>query len=355
MLTLREQTLFTRNLRSLLKAGLPLDDALKRLIAMMPSKKVEIEKIIDGVKLGSPLSKEAEGLLPQDLLSVVYAGEQSSGLESVLGEIHETLIQKQRTQKSINSLLKPLAMFGFGIVIFLCFALFVMPPIVGATQKMSSGRKSEPSLLSQFMVGISDAATAYWPYILVASSVMILTLLVMLKNPEVRTVLYAKVLRTPYLGTALLFVHFSLWARYLSMMLRAGFDDLPRALTISQESMPLALHEGIELFKQDVAIGIGLGPASDPEVLAVDDPRRQWPVLIQIAFMVGSNTGETDDQLRLVSGLMQEDAEAIIEHIFSVTKVIVLVFTGLSAMLPIVSYLFEMLSMMTSALSGLKF
>ncbi|MEK2631089.1 type II secretion system F family protein [Pseudomonas aeruginosa] len=99
MLNLREQILFTRNLRSLLKAGVPLDEALERLQVMMPGRRQELEGMVARIKEGDPLSKVAKELLPGELLTVIMAGEQSSGLASVLDEIYETLKQKDRTTK----------------------------------------------------------------------------------------------------------------------------------------------------------------------------------------------------------------------------------------------------------------
>ncbi|MEK2631462.1 type II secretion system F family protein [Pseudomonas aeruginosa] len=99
MLNLREQLLFTRNLRSLLKAGVPLDEALERLQVMMPGRRQELEGMVSRIREGDPLSKVSKELLPSELLTVIMAGEQSSGLASVLDEIYETLKQKDRTTK----------------------------------------------------------------------------------------------------------------------------------------------------------------------------------------------------------------------------------------------------------------
>ncbi|ENG0050372.1 type II secretion system F family protein [Pseudomonas aeruginosa] len=355
MLNLREQLLFTRNLRSLLKAGVPLDEALERLQVMMPGRRQELEGMVSRIREGDPLSKVSKELLPSELLTVIMAGEQSSGLASVLDEIYETLKQKDRTIKKIRALYKPMAMMLAGIVMFFGFSILVIPQMVETTKKMQVGKKSEPGILTSVMASLSEFMTHNWTYVLAGIAAVIIALAISLRDPNFRASAYGHVLTIPYIGKMLINLHFSLWARYLAMMIRSGFPDITRAVEITSESMPMALRKGIDLFRSDLSLGTGLGVASDPAKLPQDDPRRQWPTYIHIAFLVGQNSGETDDQLLMVSELLLEDAEVAIERIFSTTNLIVISFTATTAALPILSYLTQMVDMMQTAISGMKF
>ncbi|WP_455233529.1 type II secretion system F family protein [Geopseudomonas aromaticivorans] len=353
MLSIRDQILFVRNLAALLRAGLGLDISLIRLQRMMPKHADLLKEMAAGINKGKRLSQVTGELLPEEVLAVIVAGEQSGGLVNVLEEIRNTLLTKLKIRKAIGQLYRPLGLFFFGISVFVGFALFVIPSMVEATQKMGNGNAREPNALLGMMTWVSVTITSYWPIILGVIGAAVTAVVVLTRDPKMKAQLYGMVLKTPVLGAALNNIHFSLWARYLAMMVRAGYDDMPKALAITERTLPGALQSGMNLFRQDILIGRGLGVASDENRLPEGDPRRSWPAHLLVALLISEKTGETDSQLQQAAEYMLEDAEAAINKVLDGAKLIVLVMIAMSAGLPIMSYLLEMVTMMTTALKNI--
>jgi len=353
MLKIRDQVLFVRNLAALLRAGLGLDMALLRLQRMMPDRKEELQAMAAEIGRGRRLSQVSEGLLPEEVISVIVAGEQSGGLATVLEEIRSTLTTRMEIQKAVRQLYRPLGLLLFGILVFVGFAVGVIPSMVEATSKMAQGRKVEPNALLSLMKWVSVCATNYWPWILGSIVTVVIAVIVLGRDENVKAEMYRKVLAIPLLGRALINIHFSLWARYLAMMVRAGYSDMPKALSITSRTLPLALRDGLERFRNDILLGRGLGAASDVEKLPEDDPRQKWPAFLQVALLISEKSGETESQLRMSAEYMLEDAKSTISILLETSKIIAIVMIALSAGLPILSYLIEMVTMMTQAMKSL--
>lgn len=353
MLKIREQILFIRNLAALLRTGLDLDASLLRLQRMMPSRKDELEAMAAEVARGRRLSQVARNILPDEVIAVIVTGEQSGGIVAVLEEIRATLETRVEIQKAMSQLYRPVALLVFGIVVFLGFAVGVIPSMVEATSKMAQGKAVEPNALLVVMMWVSVGISSNWQYLLAGLAVGSVVLAVMMRDESSRATLYGFVLSVPILGKALINMHFSLWARYLAMMVKAGYSDMPRALSITARTVPLALRDGLELFRQDISLGRGLGAASDVDKLPDDDPRQKWPAFLQVALLISEKSGETDSQLLMSSEYMLEDSKIAINRILDATKLIAMLMIALSAGLPIMSYLIEMVTMMVTAMKNI--
>lgn len=353
MLSLREQIMFTRNLGALLSAGIDLDAALRRLSSLLPKQSEKLAEMASQIASGRYLSQTCAGLLPEEIIAAIVVGEQSGKMAPVMFEIRDTLIMKERMRKTAKSLLKPAMMFLAGIIIFIGFVVAVIPTLAETSSKLQPrGRPIERGALMEFMVALSDLFRTSGPYMLALLVVLVGAVIFYARTPQGRMGVYSVVLRIPFLGDAIKNISFALWARYLALMWRAGYSDMPKAIGITVKSVPEVFREGIERYQADLNLGKGLGAACDPSRLDPSDPRCQWPIFLQVALQISEQTMETDDQLTTASNYLLEDAEATVNAMVEFSKMAVLVLVASSAALPIVAYLFEVVTMVGNTLSS---
>ena len=166
--------LLTRQLATLLRSGLPLEESLQAVAEQ--TEKPRVQRIILGVRgkvvEGHPL---AEGLrefpqaFPEIYRATVSAGEQSGKLDSVLERLSDYTESRQvMGQQVSNALVYPIVLMvlSFAIVSFLL--AYVVPQVVAVFE---SGHQELP-IATRILIGMSDFVRHYWFYALVIAGVV---------------------------------------------------------------------------------------------------------------------------------------------------------------------------------------
>src|SRR4051812_23936258 len=162
--------LFTRQLATLVRAGLPLEESL--LAVSQQTEKPRIQGIIIGVRsrvmeghtLADGLS-EFPRVFPEIYRATVSAGEQSGHLDTILERLADyTENREQMRQKILAAMLYPivLSIMCFGIVSGLL--VYVVPKVV----EVFESSKAKLPLITQLLIGFSDFARVYGIYVVIA-------------------------------------------------------------------------------------------------------------------------------------------------------------------------------------------
>jgi len=180
--------LFTRQLATLVRAGLPLEESL--LAVSQQTEKPRVQSIILGVRSrvmeGHTL---ADGLadfpqvFPEIYRSTVSAGEQSGHLDNILERLADyTEGREQMRQKVLGAMLYPivLSVMCFGIVSGLL--VYVVPKVV---EVFESSHAKLP-LITRMLIGTSDFFRHYGLYLLVAVVIGVILFTRWLRNPAAR-------------------------------------------------------------------------------------------------------------------------------------------------------------------------
>ncbi|MGC1522699.1 MAG: type II secretion system F family protein, partial [Steroidobacteraceae bacterium] len=194
--------LLTRQLATLLRSGLPLEETLAAVAEQ--TEKPRVQRIILGVRSkvveGHPL---ADGLrdfpqaFPEIYRATVSAGEQSGKLDSVLERLSDYTESRQvMGQQVSNALVYPIVLMvlSFAIVSFLL--AYVVPQVVAVFE---SGHQELP-IATRVLIGMSDLVRHYWVYALIGLAAAIWGFLRWLKAPEARLRFDRFLLRVPLAG-----------------------------------------------------------------------------------------------------------------------------------------------------------
>lgn len=256
----------TRQLSTLLAAGVPLKEALKSLSeegdGFWRGLLVAARERIEG---GASLSRAMEGfpeVFPEFYVNMVAAGEQSGTLDKALSRLADFL----ERQASINSKIKssmiyPVFMVCVGFIVMSFLFVFVIPKIV----RIFEDSKSALPFVTVVLIGVSNFFVNYWWLItaLAASSVILIRKM----SRERRDLMDRLKLRIP--GGMLQSLYYARFTRTLGFLLDGGLPML-RSLELSAKSAGnIVLEKKIRDAGKRVAEGARLSSSLDgfPPVL----------------------------------------------------------------------------------------
>ncbi len=191
--------MLTRQLATLLRSGLPLEETLQAVAEQ--TEKPRVQRIVLGVRSkvveGHPL---ADGLrdfpqaFPEIYRATVSAGEQSGKLDSVLERLSDYTESRQvMGQQVSNALVYPIVLLvlSFGIVSFLL--AYVVPQVVAVFQSSNQ----ELPVATRILIGMSDLIRHYWFYALIVIGAIVWGFRRWLKGAEARLRFDGFLLRVP--------------------------------------------------------------------------------------------------------------------------------------------------------------
>src|ERR1700681_596306 len=195
-------SLMTRQLSTLVRAGLPLEEAL--LAVSQQTEKPRVQSIVLGVRArvmeGHTLADgfaEFPRVFPEIYRATVAAGEQAGHLDDVLERLAEyTETREQIRQKVLAALLYPivLTVMCFGIVSLLL--VFVVPKVVAVFQ----AQRAQLPLITRLLIAVSGFLRSYGIYVLIAAIIAYLLFRRWQRDPAAKRRFQRLQLRMPLVG-----------------------------------------------------------------------------------------------------------------------------------------------------------
>ena len=286
-----ELALFTRQLADLLKAGVPLNRALRTLSEQTRNQELSetIEEIVKEVSAGKALH-EALARFPKTFptlyISMVRAGETGGFLEEVLHRL-AIFIEKDQDLKSriASAMAYPILL----IVIGTCAVVFLMVFFIPRFSEIFKKMGSELPPTTQIVMAVSYFCSSYWPFLFAGFVVLYLGGSQLTKGGPGRRFLDRLKIVFPLFGEIVKKNAVSRFTRTLGTLLKSGVPILG-ALAISKEAMGnVVLMEDIDEASAGVKQGRGLA-----EILRQS---RHFPVMVVDMIAVGEEGGNLDEVL----------------------------------------------------------
>jgi len=304
----------TRELATLLRAGLPLDRALEILIGLAPAPPVArlLQTIRDDVRGGKALSQALDvhrEVFSRFYVNIVRAGEAGGALGAVLQRLADTMERNKELRESVKSaLIYPTILIGVAVTSVMVLLIFVVPQF---QQTFSQAGKALP-LPTEIVIILGTGLRKYWWLLLL--SVFALTWLVRrrLKRPEVRFRHDARMLRAPLLGDLLAKVEVARFARTLATLLGNGVTLLA-GLSIVKETMTNSvLAQVLEGVVTRLREGKGFGrPLAETGL---------YPKLATQMILVGEESGRLEEMLNRVADVYDREVQMAVKRFLSVLE-----------------------------------
>jgi general secretion pathway protein F len=315
--------LATRQLATLVGAGIPLVEALGALTEQVESTRLKglVGGVRDRVNEGAALADAMAqaGVFGDLYVSMVRAGETGGALEQVLERLAEYLEGQVRLRNRVLSItIYPLMMLGFAIFVVAMLVTFVLPQI---TQLLQSLNQPLP-FYTRAIISLSEFARGWWWAVLalVVGATVGLRAAIRTETGRVRWDVFK--LRLPVLGKVVRLLAISRFARTLSTLLAGGIP-IVKALDISKYVASNAvIGAAVERAKESLTEGASLAA-----------PLRasgEFPPLVIHMVDVGERSGELEPMLAKVAENYDEQVENTVTRLTALLEpVLILLMVGI--------------------------
>jgi general secretion pathway protein F len=312
----------TRQLATLLGAGLPLDEALAtvgtqvehpRLLRAMQSIR---DEVVQGESLHAALGRHP-AIFPALYANMVEVGESTGTLDQVLKRLADFLEDQARIAGRIRAAMAyPLLMAVVGIVVLLFLLTFVVPKVTRMLEDLDQALPL-PTLL---LIRTNDFLAAWWWLLLLFIGAVLFGLYRYVRTDQGALARDRLILRLPLVGKLNLLIATARFSRTLSTLLRSGVPLLG-ALDISRNLLTnRVLRQVVEDTTVCVREGEGL---SAPLRRAAVFP----PLLVQMAA-VGERSGEMEEMLMRVAEAYEHQVDLSVTGMLSLLEPLMILFMG---------------------------
>jgi len=334
----KDVLIFTQELSTLLKAGMPLDKSLTTLADLAPGdlKRVANE-VLNAVRGGTSLA-EALGQHPKAFsplyVNMVKAGEVGGVLDEVLARLVEYLRNVQELRDEVRSAMTyPILLTGVGAISIAVLLVFVLPKF--ATMFADLGQALP--LSTRMMLSISDAFTNIWTLpIFLAIVGGSFGLYRYVSTGSRRYGLDAFKLRMPILGALQRRMEVARFGRTLGTLLRSGVPML-QALDIVRE---VASNQVIARAVNEVQAGVKEGQG----VAGPLGKNGNFPALALQMIAVGEDTGKLDEMLISTADYFDREVRNEVQRLTSLLEPMMILVMGIVVGFMVISMLMAVFS-----------
>ncbi len=322
-LSISDMMLFSRQMHSLSKAGVPLIRALRSLTESTrnPALAGALKDIAKRLESGSSLSQamnQHKKIFSPLFINIVHVGETSGGLDLAFLQIAGYLEREKETQNRVKSALRYPAMVIVAISIAMVIInIYVIPSFKSVFDRMGAELPWQTKLL----MAISDFTISYWPYLLGVLIGASLLAIKYINTREGRLQWDWLMLHIPGVGSIVERSTMERFARSFAMTLSSGVP-LIQGITIVGEAIG---NSYIASKLEQMRIGIEKGDSISRMARAT----QMFPALVIQMIMVGEETGNISDMLLEVADFYEAEVDAELKNIASVIEPILIVIIGI--------------------------
>ena len=299
-------SLFTRQLATLVRAGLPLEESL--LAVSQQTEKPRVQSIILGVRAkvmeGHPLADglaEFPQVFPEIYRSTVAAGEQSGKLDSILERLADyTEGREQIRQKVLAAMLYPIVLSVLCFAIVCGLMVYVVPKVVAVFESA----KGKLPLITQLLIATSDFVRNYGIYMLIGAGLAVFLFRRWLRNPANKRIWHHVQLRMPMVGKLSRGFNTARFTRTFSILSASSVPVL-EALRISGEvvtNLPMrdAVAEAAARVREGAPIGRSLGVS------------KLFPPMTIHLISSGESSGELESMLERAAISQERELDGLL-------------------------------------------
>jgi type IV pilus assembly protein PilC len=321
---LQDLVVFTRQLATMLDAGLAMVQSLQALAEQTTNKVMRdvIKDICARVEGGDSLS-EALSKHPKAFnrlyVSMVGAGERGGLLAEILSRLATYLENTARLRKKVKSAMTypvVVTIIAIGITIFL---LVKVVPVFGEVYKGFGQRLPGPTL---GLIKLSNWVKSYILYILPAAVGMIYGWLAYIKTASGREFWDRLRLKLPICGPIAHKLCLARFTRTLSSLIRSGVPILEVLNIVSNTVGNVVMEKAVRSSAQDIERGDSISAALSKHPI--------FPSMILRMVSAGEQTGKIEAMLERISNFLDDEVETTLSGLTSLIEPLLIVFLGVT-------------------------
>lgn len=299
-------TLFTRQLATLARSGLPLDEALAAVAQQTESKNVKrvVLGVRGGVVEGHTLALalgQFPSVFPALFRATVEAGESSGKLDGVLERLADYVERRQALQqKVLVAAIYPIFLIVFSLVVVTALLTFVVPKIVAVFADLDA----ELPVLTRGLIALSDFLREYGLGLLVVMVAASFLFANAMRNDEFKRRVHRLLLRLPLVGRLTRANNTGRFTRTLGILFGSGVPILDAMRIGTQVVSNLPMREAIEVATMRVREGATVNRSLAESNL--------FPPITLHLIASGESSGRLDDMLDRAAEQQEREVETLV-------------------------------------------
>ena len=318
----KQLTSFTRQLSTLVNAGLPLMRAMRVLqrqeknVALRDAVVQMAESIESGSTFAEALAAHPK-IFDRLFVNMVKAGEVGGVLDVVLARLAEFQEKAEKIKGKVKSAMTyPVVVLVMALSILTFLMMFIVPKFADIFADLMGG-KGMPAL-TQFVMNASDTMVHRFPIVLLVIVVIVVIIKLLAKTAQGRYALDKFKLHAPVFGQLISKNSISRFTRTLGTLMAAGVPVL-QALNIVKETV------GNEVISKAVATihdAVKEGENMAPPIAS----SKVFPPMVVSMVEVGEETGALPDMLMKIADSYDDDVDNAVAAMTSIIEPLLIIF-----------------------------
>jgi type IV pilus assembly protein PilC len=319
---LQDLVIFTRQLATMVDAGLAMVQSLQALAEQTTNKVMRdvIKDVCTRVEGGDSFS-EALGKHPRVFtrlyVCMVAAGEKGGLLAEILSRLAIYLENSARLRKKVKSAMMYPTVVTVVAILITIFLLVKVVPVFGEIFKNFGAELPGPT---QFLISLSDVVKKYIILIILAGGGSVYAWLHFIKTKVGREFWDRNRIRLPIFGAIAHKICLARFTRTLASLIRSGVPILEVLHIVSQTVDNVVMEKAIKVAGVDIERGESISVALGKHPV--------FPNMIIRMITAGEQTGKIDNMLERISDFMDEEIETTLSGLTSLIEPILIVFLG---------------------------
>lgn len=314
--------LFVKHLGLMLKAGLPLWEAVETVREQATNKRLKeiLDKVAQEIQRGGSLGSSLDRYSDFDKLFVnmVKVGEESGSLEENLEfaaqQLEKVYILKRKVKAAmIYPVLILIMAFGLAAVL----TVFVLPKLMPLFRALGSELPLPTRILVSFSNWVQDNTLIF----LSSPFLLIIFIKIMRGYTWFRKLFEALWLHTPILGKIMRKINLAYFARTLSILLKSGITIVEALSTTAESFRNLHYKESLNKVAREITGGTTLAER-------LKQSPSLFPLVVTRIIEVGEKTGNLETTLTYLSNFYEQEVDETLKSLSSILEPLMLIAIG---------------------------
>ncbi|MFZ5376736.1 MAG: type II secretion system F family protein [Patescibacteria group bacterium] len=312
---------FTRQLATMINAGLPLATALSILEEQSTTEMGRLIgnllKEIEGGGTFSTALEKANGTFSRVYIQLVRAGEVGGMLDGVLQRLADTMEKdKEFREKTKGALIYPVIIVLAMVAVAFVMMVFVVPQLTAMYKDFGA----DLPLPTQILISVSNVMSTYW-YVFIGLGVLGFSALRSWKKTEVGDrIIDGWLGKVPIYGSVRTKIILTEFSRTLALLLGAGVSLLEALEVVGEAMTSVTYREAIKESAKRVEKGVALSQAIARHEI--------FPSILNQMVAVGEETGKLTDILLKLSAYFESESEHAIKNLTTALEPMIMIVLG---------------------------
>ncbi len=319
---LQDLVIFTRQLATMIDAGLAMVQSLQGLADQTPNKIMRdlIKDVCARVEAGDSFSEALQKhpkAFSRLYVCMVAAGEKGGLLAEILARLATYLENAARLRRKVKSAMMYPTVVS---IVAICITIFLLVKVVPVFGEIFSSFGAQLPAPTQYLVTISNIVKKYLLFLIVAGGAGVWGWLYFIKTPPGRQFWDARRIKLPVFGGLAHKICLARFTRTLASLIRSGVPILEVLQIVSQTVGNVIMEKAIKTAAVDIERGESISAALGKHPV--------FPSMIIRMVTAGEQTGKIDNMLERIADFLDEEIETTLAGLTALIEPILIVFLG---------------------------